>query len=305
MSWRIMKTLIITGWGPAEYEYGCAAAVFLRKHPDADVAAVSMRRLPEFMSELATEPVPGHNKIFILGVGLGRNPDLLSASLKELKDKKVDVVFITVLDPDMSVPGQARKFLKVCYEDTGSLLGYAAKYCGVPASGLEKFVDTPHKKTADMARFLLPAAMWCYRCFQDSAAFPAAVRTLAGGKQPDSAQENMIAQYKRYGHRELKGKSGKALELLEIIKKVAGKDRARVMIFGETGTGKETVANMIHLHSRRKAKPFIPFNCASCRAEGLFESRLFGHLKGAFTGAHETREGAGLPHENEGGFSKS
>lgn len=66
---------------------------------------------------------------------------------------------------------------------------------------------------------------------------------------------------------------------------------ATVMITGETGTGKEIMAEEIHKHSRRSKRPFIVIDCAAM-AKDLIESELFGHLKGAFTGANADREGA-------------
>jgi transcriptional regulator with PAS, ATPase and Fis domain len=62
------------------------------------------------------------------------------------------------------------------------------------------------------------------------------------------------------------------------------------IIHGETGTGKELASRAIHFSSRRREKPFIPVNCGAI-AESLLESQLFGHLKGAFTGADEERQG--------------
>lgn len=75
--------------------------------------------------------------------------------------------------------------------------------------------------------------------------------------------------------------------LLDTLKSIAGR-RCSVMITGETGTGKEMVARNIHFYSQRPDKPFIPVDCTTLTG-GLFESQLFGHVKGAFTGAiHDT-----------------
>lgn len=87
----------------------------------------------------------------------------------------------------------------------------------------------------------------------------------------------------------LLGNSVQIREINETIKHVAPTDIS-VLITGESGTGKEIVANLIHLNSRRKDKPFITVNCGAI-PEGIIESELFGHQKGAFTGAIENREG--------------
>jgi two-component system response regulator HydG len=85
------------------------------------------------------------------------------------------------------------------------------------------------------------------------------------------------------------GRSPLMIRLLETVQQVAATE-ATVLITGESGTGKEMIANAIHYGSLRKAAPFIKINCAAL-AESLLESELFGHEKGAFTGADKRREG--------------
>ncbi|MBL8194401.1 MAG: sigma-54-dependent Fis family transcriptional regulator [Blastocatellia bacterium] len=85
------------------------------------------------------------------------------------------------------------------------------------------------------------------------------------------------------------GSSQAMQEVFETIDLVAGTD-ANVLIIGESGTGKELVANAIHYNSLRAKKSFIKVNCAALPKD-LFESELFGHLKGAFTGAVDAKQG--------------
>ncbi len=85
---------------------------------------------------------------------------------------------------------------------------------------------------------------------------------------------------------------GQSPEIVEIAKQIGqiAKSDAAVLIFGESGTGKELVARAIHRNSHRRGKPFLSVNCAAL-AETLLESELFGHEKGAFTGAYFKRLG--------------
>src|SRR5437879_12327873 len=77
--------------------------------------------------------------------------------------------------------------------------------------------------------------------------------------------------------------------VIKLAQQIAGSD-ASVMITGESGTGKEVLARYVHTRSNRAKKPFISINCAAI-PEHLLESELFGHEKGAFTGATVTKPG--------------
>ncbi|MEH0022946.1 MAG: sigma-54 dependent transcriptional regulator [Desulfobacter sp.] len=105
-------------------------------------------------------------------------------------------------------------------------------------------------------------------------------------------QENTIlrdAVHSRYRFDNIIGKSKPMQELYEVIQKVAPTN-ASVLIEGESGTGKELVAKSIHYNSQRKNLPLVAVNC-SAFAESLLESELFGHEKGAFTGAVNMKKG--------------
>jgi two-component system response regulator HydG len=93
----------------------------------------------------------------------------------------------------------------------------------------------------------------------------------------------------RLGFRSLVGKSAVMLQLYDLLERVAATN-APVLISGESGTGKELVARALHHGGPRARAPFVAVNCAAI-AETLLESELFGHAKGAFTGASEAKKG--------------
>ncbi|MCA2981333.1 MAG: sigma 54-dependent Fis family transcriptional regulator [Myxococcaceae bacterium] len=107
---------------------------------------------------------------------------------------------------------------------------------------------------------------------------PTSTAALAAGAKGGTSYEGLV------------GTDGSMRALAELIERVAP-STAAVAIFGESGTGKELVARAVHNRSTRAEKAFIPVNCAAISKE-LIESELFGHEKGAFTGAEKTHRGA-------------
>src|SRR4030042_2257783 len=93
----------------------------------------------------------------------------------------------------------------------------------------------------------------------------------------------------KYGFHNIIGKSKKMQEIYRIISKVAMTD-STVLIYGQSGTGKELIARAIHFNSPRRDKQFVPVDCAVL-SENLLESELFGHIRGSFTGAVTTNPG--------------
>jgi len=105
-------------------------------------------------------------------------------------------------------------------------------------------------------------------------------------------KENVYLQEEirtEHNFEEIVGNSTALLDLLRRVDQVAPTDSS-VLIYGETGTGKELIARAIHNRSMRKSRPLVKVNCSAISA-GLVESELFGHVKGAFTGAFERRIG--------------
>jgi DNA-binding NtrC family response regulator len=110
-------------------------------------------------------------------------------------------------------------------------------------------------------------------------------------QQTLEAENSSLRQqlHTRFGVENIIGQSPPMLEILDVVKQVAP-TRATVLILGESGTGKELIAKAIHRLSPRAKQPLVAVHCAALSST-LLESELFGHEKGAFTGAHERRIG--------------
>ena len=124
----------------------------------------------------------------------------------------------------------------------------------------------------------------------DLADLRAKVKKSLEDHQKDVAYDDLRGQFERtFGIEGIVGQDPKMQRVLALVRQIAG-TAASVLILGSSGTGKELVARAIHNLSPRSKRPFVAINCGGM-SEGTIESELFGHVKGAFTGALADREG--------------
>lgn len=114
-------------------------------------------------------------------------------------------------------------------------------------------------------------------------------RALSHKSLQQENQQLRTALHRKYQFDNIVGSSDEIRRVLSMVERVADSD-STVLVTGESGTGKELIAKAIHYNSPRSTKPFIPINCGAIPGE-LLESELFGHIKGAFTGAIANRSG--------------
>lgn len=192
-------------------------------------------------------------------------------ALSLLKEKKYDIAFIDLMMPEIGGLG-VLKIIKENYPLTKVMIitGFGTVNSAVEAMkhGATDFIQKPF--TPDDIRNVL--------------------KKYVVGKDVEKKQTEHL-KFDRNGQVEsIIGESQLMLDVYELVHKVAPTD-STVLITGETGTGKELIAKAIHYNSQRKDKPYLTVDCCSL-VETLFESELFGHVKGSFTGAHVTKHGS-------------
>jgi two-component system response regulator AtoC len=161
----------------------------------------------------------------------------------------------------------------------------------------EVVMMTGYATVADAVRAMkLGAFDYLEKPFDPDAALGVVARAAERKRRSDAAQEAAEPGPAESFHN-LVGKSARMREAFALLEKAAGLD-ITVLLLGETGTGKELAARAIHYHSARRERRFVPVNCGALPAE-LVESELFGHARGAFTGAAAAKPG--LFEEAQGG----
>lgn len=282
-------SLIITGVG--YFDYATAGAIARRSMgDDARIIGVSKSKFPEKLLEYGT----GKTRICVLGVSLEANVARLKEVLAELGKRGTRTEWISVLEPEPSTKKVLERLMDIRVMDFGTLEEAAREYF---KSSLSPSIESDRGQYEE----LVEAALFMQRTYDKERIYGEVVELMAQGipsKAWDKRFLDAVAHYRRYGGRELVGRSEAIRNLREKIKLIAAHPDAWVMILGESGTGKETVAQLIHNLSPRGKAKFVAFNCATI-AKDLLESRFFGYEKGAFTGADSRKEG--LFKEADGG----
>jgi|GEM_PF-555119 len=278
-----------------------AGAALLLKYPEARVFISSAWNLPSRLLHLL-EWEDGIRSVYICGIGCKRSPQELADGMKALKSNGIAITWCQAGTGWPECDGTIRHYCTVKKVESAATVTDAviklfrlAEHPRIPllrevsAAGRS---DKVRDREAKIAAELTSASM--YRFFQtgDREAYPLAVRKLAGLLPIGEKDLALISRQRALGF--VLGPDGSSPQIKEIRRRVAlyaALDCLNVLILGETGTGKEKVARLLHRESQRSDHAFVAVNCANLAGTELLESRLFGHRKGSFTGATEDQEG--------------
>ena len=300
--------LILTGWHYPEY-LAAAAAAYLAAEGDADVFGVSMAELAGTMEKAASE----YSTVSVLGVGLTENLERLVNVLKDLAKKGVKTRWISRQpvpeDTAKALADAGAAFAELVVKPAGGLVQAVAGHFGniaeKDARRLRRIGATNEVKPSEYSKgdlsadetwqILYLAAGYAHRDHRDESACGKVVKALAENR---SIADGLTGEFKHlvdefmagYSY-ELIGKSPAAQEAKRRLLQAANCSKASILILGETGTGKQVAAEYIHRNSDRRDRHFEHYNCAYGGNEDMLMDRLFGHEKGAFTGANSKRNG--------------
>ncbi len=296
------KRMIITGWGLPEYAPAAALLLRCAFKCSAEVIGASQQYLPTALRHCAD----ACSEVYVLGVGLTKDPKAIAAELRALKTAGVKVWWIS----DRAIPSEVA--IEFMAKDGGSMFDrivvsdgdlFTAVQKAFPRQISAKDVTAFRRFAAEkpqnnheegLYRRLFLAADWKHKNDREMGYYPRAIFGLANGVRYEALEPDLrgiVDYYGKWGKRELIGNSPHMAEVRQMAEKAAECDdpAVRVLITGPSGTGKETVAQLIHRKSKSRANgAFLTFNCA-CTTASLFESKLFGSIRGAFTDARDSR----------------
>jgi len=282
----------------------CAGAMALLKYPKAQTVITSAARIGRRLSEIAKSRT-APSRMLVCGLGVYDGRDDVLAAARSLRRKGAEILwycgrryletergFLTQVCTPVFV--DARTNTDAVSENL-DLAGHPrAEFLRELALHDTRVQKAGHEPSREERFWLdrIDAAISMYLKYQDEKSYAEVLRRLATD-QRDSSDEHAVEVFRRWGFRYiLQGHSPEIQQLRREMDKVGATDEP-VLILGESGVGKEHVAHLIHERSRRAMEGFVAINCAVFTGNAaLANSILFGHLKGAFTGADKDRAGA-------------
>ena len=289
------RTAVVTYLGT---EGACAAAVALLRYPHAGIFPTSAYGLHHTLSVVKDRAFA---EVLICGVGVKCGLAEVIAPLSGMRAAGVRVTWCCAGDYLDEFAEELGRYAQCRFEENSpSLPHLLADHLAPPeaASGrlrtvlaVAKAPEQPKgapSETNDLVD-LIGGSVWRFMNYRDYDAYPHAIRVLAAVEPLNEADRRTIASYRRSADRVLTGKTRLINEVRAKIGK-CGPAEASVLVTGETGTGKEIVARLLHEASPRGGAAFVAVNCATLDGS-LQQDMLFGHEKGAFTDARDSRPG--------------
>lgn len=281
----------------------CAAAVGLHRFPEARVLVTSAKRIAGTLEELARTAC---REVHVCGVGVYCDWADVAGAAAALKRRNTRLIWHCgrgYLEPQAEAFAQ---FAEPDFRETGTNTAGMAEALGVAGQldvqGLCELAwfdhnvagGRPPEERSDEQSFmadLIMASMGHYFKYQDEKPYLETIQRLSQ-LELGLREKTLVDAYRRNRYKYLlHGRTPAVTQLKERIQKCADANR-HVLITGESGVGKEHVANLLWERSRRAMGPLVAVNCALYAGSAhLANSDLFGHKKGAFTGADSAREG--------------
>ncbi|HPA03223.1 MAG TPA: sigma 54-interacting transcriptional regulator [Candidatus Hydrogenedentes bacterium] len=294
------KQYIVTYYG---LDGACAAALALKRFPSAEIVTTSARRIGETLQHISRAAV---REVHVCGVGADCDWSVVKQACAAIRKRGGTVRWYCgrgYLDKDRE------RYAAVCtpvFIDAESNTGAMAKHLLLTGDDAGAFLTElapldhnisrgkpPRKRTGEQEDWcdFVAAAISQYFKYQDEEFYLGAIRSLADLRMSED-DRHALDVYRQTGFKYvLHGRSTAMRTLRERIKKCARINRP-LIIMGESGVGKEHVAQLLREASSRSGEAFIVVNCALyAGSASLANSDIFGHVKGAFTGADKEREG--------------
>ncbi len=282
-------------------EGACAAAAVLMAHPDARVKITSPRHLPRALELLGSQSFTG--VVHLCGVGIGTPADDLFAQMAALADRAKIVWHAGAGHREVhrqikALSRHAAVHLSEEATDTAAIvrqlrLKDSARVLLLTGVAEEAARErTPQSELHRFCHDLVRAANRRFFFFGDDSMNERAVRYLAGLESKTGELDEMVEQYRRSPDALYPLGSSRAMKELRRQIGRLGLVPEPVLVFGPTGSGKELMAKALHVTSGRRGG-FVAVNCAVLGGNpALVEDRLFGHVKGGYTGAASDAKGA-------------